>query len=210
VTELRTVAVLYCDPRGVYPALPGTDCWPEERDARLYAGPHPVVAHPPCARWCRLAKFVESQTDGRLAVGDDGGTFSAALASVRRWGGVLEHPAWSLAWAAHGLIAPLAAAWQRDIDGGWCCEVAQAAYGHRARKLTWLYYVGETAPTKLDWSKPRGEKVISGMRNRCARPLTERLWSAAHWERASRRQTSATPLAFAELLLSLARMAVLS
>ena len=72
---MTTVAALYVDPRGPYSAMPGVDCWDEARDARLYAGPHPVVAHPPCARWCRLAKFVAHQTDGRLAIGDDDGCF---------------------------------------------------------------------------------------------------------------------------------------
>lgn len=205
--ELVTVAALFVDPRGPYPTMPGVDCWPESRDARLYPGPHPVVAHPPCGRWCRLAKFVQYQTRGRLSVGDDHGCFASALASVRKWGGVLEHPAWSLAWAAHGLIAPPARGWQRDTSGSWCCEVAQAAYGHKARKLTWLYYVGERAPANLDWSKPNGERVISGMRNRCARPLTERLWTARDWKRAGGGATILTPPRFAETLVALARRA---
>src|SRR5437588_11753206 len=57
----QTVAALYVDPNGVYANLPGVEVWDEARDARLYAGPWPVVAHPPCARWCRLAGFVESR-----------------------------------------------------------------------------------------------------------------------------------------------------
>lgn len=189
------IAALYVATGGIYFDRPDVDPWDESRDARLYAGPHPVVAHPPCARWCRLARLVES-LHPELRVGDDQGTFAAALASVRRWGGVLEHPAWSMAWAAHGLTAPPAFGWHRDIDGGWCCEVAQSAYGHRAAKLTWLYYVGDSPPPALDWAKPRGAGVVSGMRNNCGRPLTERVWP---------KEASATPPAFAEALLSLAR-----
>ncbi|TXH11946.1 MAG: hypothetical protein E6R03_13795, partial [Hyphomicrobiaceae bacterium] len=46
------VAALYVEAGGCY-ALPGVDCWPQERDARLYRGCDPVVAHPPCQRWGR-------------------------------------------------------------------------------------------------------------------------------------------------------------
>lgn len=141
------IAALYVAKGGCYFGLPDVDPWDEARDARLYAGPWPVVAHPPCARWCRLAKQVESR--GGKRVGDDGGTFAAALASVRAWGGVLEHPAFSLAWSAHDLTPPGAFGWTRQAFGdGWVCEVSQAAYGHRAPKLTWLYYIGASPPRR--------------------------------------------------------------
>ena len=79
------IAALYVQEGGVYYGLPDVDPWPESRNAMLYDGPWPVVAHPPCARWCRLAGLVEARW-GRKR-GDDGGTFASALASVRKWGG---------------------------------------------------------------------------------------------------------------------------
>ena len=47
-------AALFVQPDGCYAGLPGVDAWPEHRDARLYAGPWPVVAHPPCQRYGNL------------------------------------------------------------------------------------------------------------------------------------------------------------
>jgi hypothetical protein len=42
-----TVAALFVETNGAYYGLPGVDPWDESRDARLYDGPFPVVAHPP-------------------------------------------------------------------------------------------------------------------------------------------------------------------
>lgn len=99
------IAALYVQPDGCYVGLPDVDPWDEARDARTYAGPHPVVAHPPCERWGRYWHGGPSARVRRVK-GDDGGCFAAALASVRRWGGVLEHPEASAAWARHGINAP--------------------------------------------------------------------------------------------------------
>ena len=84
------IAALFVHKNGTYFGLPDVDPWDKARDARKYPGPHPVVAHPPCARWCRLAGLVEKRWGHKK--GDDGGCFESALGSVRRWGGVLEHP----------------------------------------------------------------------------------------------------------------------
>jgi hypothetical protein len=45
------VAALFVATNGIYFGLPNVDPWDKRRDARTYAGPHPVVAHPPCALW---------------------------------------------------------------------------------------------------------------------------------------------------------------
>lgn len=120
-SPVAEVAVLFANPKGVYANLPGVDLWDEARDARLYAGPLPVVAHPPCSTWCMLASVNEARWGKRI--GDDGGTFASALASVRRFGGVLEHPAYSLAWARFGLPRPTRGYWTRSLwDEGWVTE----------------------------------------------------------------------------------------
>ncbi len=190
------IAALFVQENGVYYGLPNVDPWPESRDARKYAGPWPVVAHPPCSRWCQLA-YINQKRYGHK-VGDDGGCFEFAIASVRRWGGVLEHPARSYAWSVHGLWEPDRRGWTKMIgDPGWTCEVSQRAYGHRARKLTWLYYVGANPPPSLDWSTPNPEAQVSFCKNHGNSPLP----------RLSKKAASATPPAFRDLLISIAESA---
>ena len=140
------IAALYVQKNGVYFGLEGVDPWDEKRDARLYAGPHAVVAHPPCARWCRFAGFVEARWGHQR--GDDGGCFAHALACVERFGGVLEHPAHSDAWDAFDLPKPeRSGGWSKSMfRPGWSCYVEQARYGHIAKKATWLYAVGTSLP----------------------------------------------------------------
>lgn len=190
---VRTVAALFVQTNGCYFGLDGVDPWDEPRDARLYAGPHPVVAHPPCSTWCQLARVNEKRYGHR--VGDDGGCFESALASVRTWGGVLEHPAESIAWARFDLIRPQFGTWIRGfLDRGWVTEVQQGAYGHRARKRTWLYYVGPTPPA-LDWREPAPTATVSFLTNHGGGDLP----------RLSKKEAKATPPAFRDLLIELAR-----
>jgi hypothetical protein len=82
-----TIAALYVERGGVYWDLPGVDPWDEERDARKYAGPWPVVAHPPCARWGNYWFGGPRPEQRRFELGADDGCFAAAIAAVRRWGG---------------------------------------------------------------------------------------------------------------------------
>lgn len=152
------IAALYVQKDGCYYGLPGVDPWDQERDARKYAGPWPVVAHPPCQRWGRFwagQPLWIKRTGQRKVKGDDAGCFKAALAAVRRYGGVLEHPAGSHAWAHFGLNRPdRYGGWvAADMLGGWTCQVEQGRYGHYARKPTWLLVYG-IAPQdlpELDW-----------------------------------------------------------
>ena len=99
------IAALYVHRGGAYYGLDDVDPWDEARDARLYWGPHAVVAHPPCVRWGRYWSGGPSARE-RRTLGDDGGCFAAAKLSVDTWGGVLEHPEASHAFAAHRLVRP--------------------------------------------------------------------------------------------------------
>lgn len=193
------IAALYVQDGGCYYGLEGVDPWDEKRDARLYDGPHPVVAHPPCARWCRLAGLVEARHGHRK--GDDGGCFAAALAAVRTWGGVLEHPAHSYAWVEFGLPAPPASGgWIKGFCGGWACSVEQGHYGHRARKPTWLYAFGADAP-RLRWGRSEDSTAAISL----GFPDSWRRRDGGEVQQMSKRQRSATPIEFRDLLIGLAR-----
>jgi hypothetical protein len=203
------IAALFVQKGGVYWDLPGVDAWDEERDARLYAGPWPVVAHPPCKRWGPLNNLVLVRYPHRakeFAHGNDGGCFASALASVRRWGGVLEHPANTRAWKKFHLPAPgKRGVWQRGLCGGWSVEVNQAAWGHPARKPTWLYAFGVVLPSLVGSARTEdtGARVrVYRIRNPDG-SWTRREPNGPTTE-ISHRAADSTPPAFRDLLLSIA------
>jgi hypothetical protein len=199
------IAALYIQPKGCYVGLEGVDPWDEARDARKYPGPFPVVAHPPCERWGRYW-FGGPSAKVRKIKGDDNGCFAAALAAVRRWGGILEHPAASHAWAHFGLARPpRAGGWVKADDRGWTCCVDQLHYGHRAQKATWLYAVGCRLP-ELIWGKSvGGVRLDEGFHSAAERKARKRY--SGKLERLSKHQRAATPPAFRDLLISIAQTA---
>lgn len=188
------IAALYVATGGCYFGLPDVDPWDVTRDARLYAGPHPVVAHPPCERWGRWAG---------PAIGQDDGCFGSALSAIRRFGGVLEHPAGSHAWRRFRLNAPPGrGGWiSADLTGGWTCCVEQGHYGHRARKATWLYAHG-TKRIALQWG--RSVATIGPRPGRD--PIRERRIGAV--QRMGRKERRATPRAFRDALIAIAASAM--
>lgn len=149
------IAALYVEGDGTYFSQPGIDPWDEARDARLYDGTSPVIAHPPCQRWGRFWHG-STRKPHQFKLGDDDGCFRAALDAVRRCGGVIEHPADSHAWDAFGLPKPSRnGGWTGSDDVGYSCCVYQGHYGHFSGKPTWLYVFGiprESLP-ELKWGR---------------------------------------------------------
>lgn len=132
-----TVAVLFARADSNYKQLPDVEVFDLARDARTYDGPWPVVAHPPCRGWGRLRHFAKVRPDERNLA-------RLAVALVREFGGVLEHPEGSQLWPAQMLPAP----GEIDTYGGWTHAISQHWFGHRAEKMTLLYIVG-VKPTDL-------------------------------------------------------------
>lgn len=225
------IAALYVETDGCYANVPGVDVWDEKRDARLYAGPYPVVAHPPCQRWGRMAHGGPS-APGTRTVGEDGGCLAAALDALAEFGGVLEHPCDSKAWDRFGIAkprrhggwyhTPAPLRFTRDYHGPdnyslvpygrhsgewWTCYVEQGHYGHMSRKPTWLLTQGITLSQlpQLNWSK--GEQRLHPIAlERYGYEKARRIgMTAMVGGKDKTKIRNATPTAFRDVLLGIAR-----
>lgn len=91
------------------------------------------VCHPPCGQWGNF-KFRARYSPLEKSYA----TLSVSL--VRKWGGVVEHPASSNLWKeVMDIPKPGEPA---DIYGGYSIKVNQCWFGHPAVKATVLYIVG--------------------------------------------------------------------
>jgi len=189
------IAALFVQKNGCYYGIENIDPWPEEKDARKYNDNYPVIAHPPCQLWGAFANVNYKRWGGEHnKPGNDGGCFEFALITVNRCGGVLEHPAKTKAWNKYGLKKPSGNSWERSGDG-WVCEVWQSAYGHRARKATWLYFKGRKKPFELRWNRIPGTHQIGFYDQRGKDNNKPTL---------SKKEANATPIEFRNELIKLA------
>ncbi len=83
---------------------------------------------------------------------------------------------------------------------GYSTEVSQVTYGHRARKRTWLYFVGPSPVTGIDWRDGEGECIVGDLWHGNGRRL-----GRGGRPRMYQREALATPEAFRDELLALAR-----
>jgi len=190
------VAALYVDPKGPYPSM-CANWYDAERNAKTYAGPWPVVAHPPCGPWGPMRHL----SSGNGAE-QDRTCGPHAVEMVRRWGGVLEHPKGSTLFRHCGMPHP---GELPDEWGGVTFAVNQSDWGHVARKPTWIYVVG-VALTQMPAPPPKREPThwASGSRTRSSRqgsPVPPGI------KVCSVRQRRRTPIEFARCLLSIAACA---
>lgn len=210
------IAALYVDASGCYAGLPGVDAWGGidhaggsttiVRDARAYEGPWPVVAHPECKRWGRFFHG-STRKPHQFELGDDGGCFMHSVICVHLFGGVIEHPAESRAWAAFGLPIPVkGAGWSEpDQYGGRSCYVEQVHYGHPARKATYLYALGiDFAAFELIWDRTRAV-VPQWMIDRYGEKKARHIGVVAMMGGKDKvRNRNASPPAFRDVLIAMA------
>jgi len=202
------IAALFVEGGGIYSGDDSIDLWPEERDARNYRGPFPVVAHPPCQRWGQYWHGSPNKPH-QFRLGEDGGCFAVALTAVRNYGGVLEHPAGSRAWRFYGLREPVrGAGWTpADAFGCFTCYVEQGHYGHISRKGTWLLARSPLLPD-LIWT-PASQRLHPVALERYGYEKARRIGMMAMiGGKDKTRLRNATPEPFRDILVQIARAAV--
>lgn len=178
----HNVSVLFAREDSIYKSL-GADVWDKERNALEWPGGNPLIAHPPCRLWGRLRQFAKGDPEEKEYA-------LWAVEQIRKYGGVLEHPAQSTLWKEAGL--PLNGS--RDEYGGWTLPINQHTFGHRAEKKTWLYICGCEPKDIPDIP------LVLGKATHCIRPTKSypRLPSVTKAEREH------TPPKLAEWLIELA------
>lgn len=205
IDQKQWIAALYVETGGCYFGQENIDPWDKRKDAREYAGPYPVIAHPPCQRWGRFWHG-STRKPHVHKLGSDQGCFASALTSVRNYGGILEHPSGSKAWEYFGLTKPKSGeGWiEADRFGGATCQVDQKHYGHFAPKPTWLYAVGVDLP-ELEWAKS-DRTPPQWMIDRYGESKARRIGQVAMVGGKDKTKIrNATPVEFRDLLISIIR-----
>ncbi len=88
-----------------------------------------------------------------------------------------------------------------DLVGGWTCYVEQFRYGHAAKKATWLYANGTDLPP-LEWGL-LPDNSSTALVSWCGNHVK----SGETRPRVGKREASRSPLAFRDLLISIAESA---
>jgi hypothetical protein len=128
---MSIIPVLFARSDSVYKTIPGCDVYDIDRNALSCTSVRPGIYHPPCRAWGRLRHFSNPRPgEKELAIW--------SVDRIRKYGGVLEHPAYSSLWP----VAGLPPAGGIDSFGGWTFPIDQHWFGHRAQKATFLYIVG--------------------------------------------------------------------
>ena len=136
-------AALFCRRDSDYKLRDHWDVYDADRNALTYAGNGPVVCHPPCRFWGQLSHM--AGRSGNMTpeqIEAEKGLATWSIETIRKVGGVLEHPSGSK------IFKQLPEIGEVDECGGFVIEIDQYDFGHVARKATKLYIVG-TSVDKL-------------------------------------------------------------
>jgi hypothetical protein len=178
------ISVLFAARDSVYKTIDGLDVWDEDRNALKWPGGNPGIFHPPCRLWSKWMRHFSKapESEKELAIW--------AVEKVRKYGGVLEHPACSRLWKQEALPKP----GSRD-QWGLSIALYQQWFGHSAQKATWLYICGTSQLPEIPLILGQPACHYSAVR-KLRHPDMQRL---------SHRQRQGTPLEFAKWLVETAK-----
>ena len=127
------IPVLFTQENSNYNKIKIFDCYDIKRDALSFNGRIPLIAHPPCRKFSKLRGLSTAPlSEKKLAF--------FALAKVRQFGGILEHPRSSTLWKDGNFNLDGSV----DSYGGFLRSVDLSWFGFPARKKTMLYFCGIT------------------------------------------------------------------
>lgn len=127
---MSQISILFCNEDSIYDTL-NVATYKKSNDYTNFPGQTSIIAHPPCQQWSRMRSFSKPCIKDKILA-------PIALAFVRKYGGVLEHPNGSLLWK----IMNINRSSKVDKYGGYTISVDQKWWGHPCKKSTLLYIVG--------------------------------------------------------------------
>ena len=134
---MEKTPVLFTEKNSNYLNYDEFDCFDETRNALSCSSRLPLIAHPPCRLFSRLRAFSTAHPREKLLA-------FFALAKVRQFGGILEHPRSSLLWKTGNFDL----SGQVDQYGGFLRSVNLSWFGYPCEKKTMLYFIG-ISPSQL-------------------------------------------------------------
>ena len=127
------IPVLFTQDNSNYDKIKLFDCYDIKRNALSFVGRIPLIAHPPCRKFSKLRGLSTAPlSEKKLAF--------FALAKIRQFGGILEHPRSSTLWLNGNFNLDGSV----DTYGGFLRSVDLSWFGYPARKKTMLYFCGIT------------------------------------------------------------------
>lgn len=178
MSDKRKIAALCVARNSIYKTMPGVDAWDIDRGVINFPGDRPVVCHPPCRAWSAFCAHQAKPPAGEKELAP------LCVGLMRSCGGILEHPAHSRLWTYMNLPLP----GELPRNGWWSLAVKQCWWGDVRTKATWLLFSGV-------------DPAIVSTPFRLHNPSSDK----ARWNKMSKNQRAATPIAFAEWLVDLSR-----
>ena len=137
------IAILCANERSIYHEIPTVEVYDRRRNARIFTGSQPVIAHPPCRSYSAFMSHWAKPEPGER----DLALFCTERVACN--GGVLEHPAHSR------YLRRFVGSSEWKIE-----EVHQSWFGYPTTKRTWLlmpstYTVPEVPFTLTQYGKER-------------------------------------------------------